>query len=451
MVVVKGSVLLEHEISGKDVVFFLHIPKTGGVTLDRHLAAHFRPEETSTLLQGWMIAGEADPAGALARYRYIHGHLHDGLVQGLLHNPPLTLAMFRSPVDRLISRWAFARHQVVSDTAPLRDRQSVERLTSSSLEQFVEQIETGDHFNIANHQTALLGKDFDAALSLQQSLDRFLEPVGEKDLERARQRLPGLVWIGLNERFAESLALLSFVFGWPLPDLTLRLNPTKKRPAMGDIPEELARRLRRVCSLDEVLYADATALFEQRYAALCQSVLERYGGKCQARLKPPLPVDILAPLIEHHYSSRFGNRHPFTSDYVMNFEDIIEGSGWHVPERSPSGELFRWTGPETCSVVYLPLERGHDYVLQLRVLREATSGVLDSLKVDVNGHPLEVLAFPEPHGSTSFRGLIPAPHLENDFSFVRLALHVDRTNSMDTSSERLLGLAVSGLHLRAIT
>lgn len=71
---------------------------------------------------------------------------------------------------------------------------------------------------------------------------------------------------------------------------------------------------------------------------------------------------------------------------------------------SPSGELFRWTGPETCSVVYLPLERGHDYVLRLRVLREATSGVLDSLKVDVNGHPLEVLAFPNLMVPPAFAG-----------------------------------------------
>jgi len=83
-----------------EIVYFLHIPKTGGTTLRQFLEDQFhydfilRPETWSELLK----SKKTD----LNNFRFIRGHFGISLNQ-ILNQKPACLTMLRNPIERSIS------------------------------------------------------------------------------------------------------------------------------------------------------------------------------------------------------------------------------------------------------------------------------------------------------------------------------------------------------------
>jgi FkbM family methyltransferase len=107
---------------------------------------------------------------------------------------------------------------------------------------------------------------------VQHELERRLDtmpldqPLGEV-LRAACTRLDQMCFVGLTERFAESLSLLCEVFGWPYPPATLDPRKADQRGmSISDVPTKDVRLFERLNEADIELYQLTKARFERDWA-----------------------------------------------------------------------------------------------------------------------------------------------------------------------------------------
>ncbi|MGE0821355.1 MAG: sulfotransferase family 2 domain-containing protein [Candidatus Binatia bacterium] len=236
--------------------YFLHIPKTAGTSLRTVIEAQFSPSrinhEYNSLAQIVRI-----PPDEFAQYHLIRGHFPYSLVEKFRVFPHI-LTMLRHPVERTISHLlhvkrdpSFWLHQYV----PLASAPLEEILRYDATKKFV-----------CNHQLRLVGLDFD--LQHVQEPKMFYAPdcADEELLNIACRRLTMCDFVGIAERFADSIELLCQRFCWPLvtslPHLNVRERSSQSQEE--EISPEVVQRILELNVLEIKFYEFAYRLFEDR-------------------------------------------------------------------------------------------------------------------------------------------------------------------------------------------
>ncbi|NJR40175.1 MAG: sulfotransferase family protein [Leptolyngbyaceae cyanobacterium CSU_1_4] len=199
----------QYTLKENDVFYYLHIPKTAGMTFRTIVADHFCSNEICPATLGHMMA-QVNPQD-LPKYRLLHGHLVYVDFRTLLPQKHLVHAtMLREPVAQLVSHYEYIRRM---PTDP--DYAKVKEMT---LEEFVQD------FTIANlrrnTQTHHLAKAARFNLKNLSAQDVF---------EIALESLDHFAFVGLVERFQDSLFLLSYIFGWRPIMNTRKENISKEK------------------------------------------------------------------------------------------------------------------------------------------------------------------------------------------------------------------------------
>lgn len=223
------------------VLIFLHIPKSGGTTLNSILAQNFPSKRTFTM-------DSRDPLVSIRSLKsmapsqrdtidLISGHCPFG-VHELLSRQAAYITMLRNPVDRICS-WYY--YVLRSKANFLHKRVTSENL---SLDQFVRQRELTAGLN--NGQTRWLA-----------GWDAYEAPYGAcgRDvLETAKENLRRYFAVaGVTERFEESLLLMQRMFRWPYV-LYRKKNVTPDRPSSAQIAPDTLDAIRKNNDLDLELY-----------------------------------------------------------------------------------------------------------------------------------------------------------------------------------------------------
>lgn len=241
------------------LIGFLHIPKTGGTTLNAMLSEQFLPEQRyEVMMRGmnWMVPKRRLFARPLISHsklrrlrnaleprhdvRLLHGHF-DLSIRGLLPDDVRLFTMLRDPLDRAISHYFHYRRRSDDRIHPLAMRSSL-----------VEWVRARGLVEMDNGQTRRLAGLMNVPCG---ALTRAALDVAKSNLAR-------FAVVGLTERFDESLLLLHRAFGWPLR----RLHPCnvgENRPARDAFAGDAAKQIAEHNALDMELYGCARELLER--------------------------------------------------------------------------------------------------------------------------------------------------------------------------------------------
>lgn len=441
---------LEHTLQAGEQLCFIHIPKTAGTTLISLLDAHF-PVDRICPAQLWRELVWLPP-DQVSACQLLRGHYtYDDYLK--LASNPVFISMFRNPIDRACSYYNFMRNQpddwleqhysyreALAESHPHvanlveGDIEIYQRANRDDLETFFASSFVQDW--IQNWQVKAIARSaFDQSPWAQ-----------EAALATAKDRLTTLVWFGLVERFADSMALLSYTFGWNPIRQYQRLMVAPNPNYTEGLSAKTVEILQEIHQLDLAFYDDAAAEFAQRYAAMQQDLQERYSG-----------ADLHDQLEQHYRDRTQALNLPRQTVIDLKFDQAIAGTGWQLREGSVEEQtLFRWTGPETETTLDLPLAAGQDFILKLRIVGAISEEVLDSVQLRVGDRPIPLTQLCREIRPGIYlvlvEGHIPGEVVQPDAPFTRLMFSVKETrslHSLDASNpdRRPVGVALDWISL----
>jgi hypothetical protein len=249
------------------VIVFVHIPKTAGATALNMLAGAYSkkgltdagnfitgPDKVLTKLrkgpEGWETwSGRGG--------RVVAGHVPYAIFRDHLPPDARYMTFLREPVDRVLSH--YFRHVHVAD---IQDR--------DTLADRIKQYQEEGTARAGSLEEALVDMRM---IQLSNFLTRLLSgnrsPTGElapSALDEAKANLGEFAFVGIQERFEESIVLLQRTFGLGLlPYWNRHVNVL--RPGIEEISDEQLALIREHNQLDLELYRYASELFEDAVRA----------------------------------------------------------------------------------------------------------------------------------------------------------------------------------------
>ncbi|MGA5688520.1 sulfotransferase family 2 domain-containing protein [Cytobacillus pseudoceanisediminis] len=209
------------------ILIFMHIPKTGGMTLKRIIKRQYPENKILKDITDGRIS-EFKKTVSEKEIQFVFGHLSFGLHMHT-SQPCTYVTMIREPIDRVISMYYYVLgkkdhplHGIVKDLL---------------FEEFI------DHPDLKIHTSNMQTKRALGKNSLSPS-----------DLEQAMQNLKEhFSVIGITEMFDESVELMKQKFNWN--DISyVKKNQTKKRLSKEEIEPNIINKVRANNELDIQLY-----------------------------------------------------------------------------------------------------------------------------------------------------------------------------------------------------
>jgi hypothetical protein len=250
-------------------IAFLHLPKTGGMTLIRHMQTHLFQVPLVNVPNSEALLDAPD---VIRGAELVAGHFFYPLL-AMLDKPAYSMTLLRDSVQRTISSYEFVlRHP----THPLYEEFMAAGITSPL--QFA--TDKSFAFHGSNMQTRMLGVDYDFPCLIHGiktkaiSIDEAKAVVGTAEsrpcdaagLQRAMDRLKSMGFFGLTEHYQASLELLCRTFNLEVPTEAFMENaaPAEDVSRRALMKPDEVEALRAANHFDEELYRFARELFQER-------------------------------------------------------------------------------------------------------------------------------------------------------------------------------------------
>ncbi|MCB1584341.1 MAG: hypothetical protein KDI92_14885, partial [Xanthomonadales bacterium] len=129
---------------------------------------------------------------------------------------------------------------------------------------------------------------------------------------------------------------------------------------------------------------------------------------------------------------------------TYDFSQKLLGQQWHRRELiQPENEYFRWTGPNNRASIDFWVEP-KDYCIRIRIINATSPGLLDTLQITINGHPVTWNSTDQ--GVVRIITLDCPQRLIKANGLLRLGLRcqsmISHQQAFGSDDERLVGVAV---------
>ena len=240
------------EKQGNPIVFFLHVPKTGGTTLSDIMEKQYHPNSIDSIDRNPVLPDDTgtyiEDFKKFTAYRQkqinlVQGHFDFGLHESV-KLPYTYITILRDPIDRVISWYYY----ILEDPDCYNYRQYAAH--SDGFEDFIEKGYGGLNFLT---KTLLTAKQNKEAGDDWERLD-----IAKNNLREY------FTVIGLTEKFDESVVLLKLELGWDHLPLYSRQKVTKQRPKKEELPASTVELLIERNWSDILLYQYAESLYNDK-------------------------------------------------------------------------------------------------------------------------------------------------------------------------------------------
>ena len=229
-------------VNTNDLLIFLHVPKTAGSTFHQILNARYRASKTHNVF-GSRYSEESiaefmrDGSTKYTGVELLKGHMPFGLHSYASHSKSRYITILRNPIERVISQYYYIKKNVNN---PLYD--AVEG-GGMSITDFVE---SGVAVGMNNGQCRFLNGDLDE-YAFNECDEQLLNQVKD-NIEKH------FVWVGLTERFDESVLLLADLMKWKKLPFYFRENVSKTRKPARAISDQDIKAIQHYNKYDLELY-----------------------------------------------------------------------------------------------------------------------------------------------------------------------------------------------------
>ena len=424
-------------LTAADRLFFLHIPKTGGISFRTLLENHFPQAEVCPAQMPEEL--QAIPSADLAKYRLFRGHFAYSLHE-LLPIMPLYLTFLRNPIERTISHF---RH--------------VQREEVSPIHIYVHKFNMDIRDFVAAGLTAEESKNiqtrFIASTAMNWEAIKFFQDYG--GVELAQTRLKDFAVVGLTERFAESMHLLAYTFGWRPITQFQALNTAPQKSRRTEFRPDEIEAVAQVNAEDMALYEYAEMLFSERYQAMCADLASRYDVTQYLDNDGFLPANSILDCLEQRYITQFREQNnPQVSAIQIVMTEPLVGENWYPPEKDERVGWVRWTGPGIRSSFDVALDSSQSWQIRVRLIFALDRESLRQFKIFANGQQLETTHTRDEIKAWIYTAIIPAELLQNSLPFVRIdfeGINTVAPASLDANNldQRQLGIMVNRIEFES--
>jgi hypothetical protein len=255
---------LQYELKDDDLIVFLHIPKNSGTTLDWLIQQQFDKKEilnTHSVARDYAIYYTLKREGKLTmpqKTKYMRAHL--SYCPEFFPKNPIYITFLRNPLKRAISLY---KHlvRVANPSRHLDSRLALEL----DIANYFEQVKT-----TWNLQTRMIAgyehEEFDPYREYKGDR-RFDDPMF---LDVALETMEKIKFIGITERFDESIHLLHHIFGWEMKSQIRKQNVAPPSQELN-ITESDKERILKFFELDVELYKRGREIFSECYDSISQA------------------------------------------------------------------------------------------------------------------------------------------------------------------------------------
>ena len=436
-----------------DKLYFMHIPKTGGILLMSLLYDNFDFKQIFGTVKYYDLFRNFPQD--VSNFEFYSGHYGYGFLN-FLPKKPIIITMMRDPVEILLSFYDSHVRLGVDDEYCILKYEN---------EPLKEILLDHDRKNIlTNSQTGYFNLDLDilktrellkqGKIKLDSIRKKFypnvLEDKGKDFLNIAKQRLANCSFVGITEEFKKSLSLLCYNFGWYQIKTFRRMNVAPTRTKLTDLDEETIMLVKNAVKLDTELYRFAKEMFENRYSKMVRDLKEKFY---ETKYDGVHHDDVMNSMLEKHYYARNESNIQFSDHIDYDFSQKIIGHGWHYRELLPNGKIRRWTGPNLVSTIFFPLVK-RDYKIRLHIPLSIQPEILMNFKLEINNEVIELVKNSYVSENNIIEGIIPSKIIKDNF-LTCVKIIVEKTVSphsinQDSPDIRKLGLFFERIFIEAL-
>lgn len=410
-------------------LFFVHIPKTAGASINQFLESQFDDTE---VCPAWNAQDLVMLGKKSSTFRLFRGHFSAGQMQ---YAPPDTelFTILREPSAQLYSMYTWLRrldhnYWKVAEAAA---KQQGAKLATRSSKADRRRAESGMKLARIKKFPDFLRDDGLFMKMFMGNMAVFLSDAGSstqvinrqsrsriKLISSARRNLHRCLVTGTFERLKQSLLILCWHRNWPAPTQLPKIHSFRDRQSFRAIDARSKALIAQNARVDMRLYAHAKTKIQAAWTKL-----QEEAG---------LGNDVVEYLNARHCERFFSVTSPVTA-IDISAKYAWPGIGWGLRERNEHGQVWRWLGHAGNSTLLARLDPSNDYLVTVMIHTASSMSVLDSLRAAAHGQALQPISQEPQNGYTSRSWALPRTAVIENEGLIELEFSVDQplnTNSI---------------------